>query len=361
MAKDYLFTTTFTFEGRRYKVRADSEKELITKMALKKRDLEDGRKKISRGMLVSDWSKEFLEVYVRQTVSKATFVNYLQIDRYLASQFCGRILADVKSIECQRIINNLSGKSASYVTKVRQYLFRLFDTAVDNGLIRENPARKLSMPKCQDGTHRALTDAERQLLLKVCEYHPAGLWVKTMLYTGIRPGETTLIQGRHIDREKCLLRIEGTKTKAAVRILPFPPELKFPEVGPFEYVFTNQKGEQLNKANIRRMWNAVLREVNIAAGCKVYRNQVMPPLWTAPDLTPYCLRHTFCTDLQAAGVPINVAKELMGHADISTTSRIYTHFSEEAFHSAAEKMAAFREQKEQKINSPTGHLAGHRG
>ena len=31
------------------------------------------------------------------------------------------------------------------------------------------------------------------------------------------------------------------------------------------------------------------------------------------------------TDLQKAGVPINVAKELMGHADIQTTANIYTH------------------------------------
>lgn len=45
----------------------------------------------------------------------------------------------------------------------------------------------------------------------------------------------------------------------------------------------------------------------------------------AKDLTPYCLRHTFCTDLERAGVPINVAKDLMGHSDIAVTANIYTH------------------------------------
>jgi hypothetical protein len=49
----------------------------------------------------------------------------------------------------------------------------------------------------------------------------------------------------------------------------------------------------------------------------------------APDLVCYCLRHTYCTDLQKAGVPINVAKYLMGHANISTTSEIYTHSGNE--------------------------------
>ena len=52
----------------------------------------------------------------------------------------------------------------------------------------------------------------------------------------------------------------------------------------------------------------------------------------------YCLRHTYCTDLQAAGVPINVARELMGHASISTTAEIYTHGSAESFEDAREKL-----------------------
>lgn len=45
----------------------------------------------------------------------------------------------------------------------------------------------------------------------------------------------------------------------------------------------------------------------------------------APDLTLYCLRHTFCTDLQRDGVAINIAKELMGHSSIAVTADIYTH------------------------------------
>ena len=45
----------------------------------------------------------------------------------------------------------------------------------------------------------------------------------------------------------------------------------------------------------------------------------------ADDLVCYCLRHTFCTDLQKKGVPVDIAKYLMGHADIRTTANIYAH------------------------------------
>lgn len=66
-------------------------------------------------------------------------------------------------------------------------------------------------------------------------------------------------------------------------------------------------------------------------GAELYRNQIIQSV-VAPDLTPYCLRHTFCTDLQRAGVTLNVAKELMGHSDISTTANIYTHRNQGVLH-----------------------------
>lgn len=91
--------------------------------------------------------------------------------------------------------------------------------------------------------------------------------------------------------------------------------------------------------------------MNIEMGCKVYRNELMPLIGTtfpvANDLVPYCLRHTYCTDLQSAGVPINVAKELMGHSDISITAKIYTHHSEIAFDNAKQLINKLHTPKEE--------------
>jgi len=69
----------------------------------------------------------------------------------------------------------------------------------------------------------------------------------------------------------------------------------------------------------------------------VYRNQIKLSV-LAPDLEPYCLRHTFCTDLEVDGVPINVARYLMGHKDISVTSKIYTHTTGKVIEDARSKM-----------------------
>ena len=48
------------------------------------------------------------------------------------------------------------------------------------------------------------------------------------------------------------------------------------------------------------------------------------------DCRLYDIRHTYCTNLEKAGVPINIASRLMGHSDISVTSKIYTHATETA-------------------------------
>ena len=47
------------------------------------------------------------------------------------------------------------------------------------------------------------------------------------------------------------------------------------------------------------------------------------------EIELYMLRHTYCTNLEKAGVPINIAKALMGHSSIQMTAKIYTHFDDQ--------------------------------
>ena len=68
----------------------------------------------------------------------------------------------------------------------------------------------------------------------------------------------------------------------------------------------------------------------------------------ADDLTLYCLRHTHVTDLQSAGVPLNVAKDLLGHQSIAMTSQIYTHPSVDAFAEASLKVINFQHAQQRK-------------
>lgn len=87
------------------------------------------------------------------------------------------------------------------------------------------------------------------------------------------------------------------------------------------------------RAQMDRSMGAVFEKRKAKDG-KMRMTKVLSVL--APDFVPYCLRHTYCTDLQNKGVPINIAKYLMGHDDISVTASIYTHISDQAIDIAAE-------------------------
>jgi integrase len=334
---------TFTFEGKRYSVTAKTETNLAVKVAMKKRDLEEGKKRITKHMLVRAWGEKYLKTYKRPSVGDSEYSALKgQMHNWICKDIGGFEIKDVKPLHCQQIMNGLRGKSASTVRKVHILLKGMFEAAFDNDLILENPARRLIPPKAEAGTHRALTDKERAALLEVCETHKYGLWALIMLYCGLRPGETARVIGKHIDAKERILYVDGTKTKAAKRYVPIPDilaeKLKKAMPGPFEHLFQNQYGRPIGKTSMRRMWSAIIKEMNIKMGCRLFRNAVIPPFAVAEDLTAYCLRHTYATDLQTAEVPLNVAKVLLGHSDISTTANIYTHESRESFEGARAKI-----------------------
>ena len=43
-----------------------------------------------------------------------------------------------------------------------------------------------------------------------------------------------------------------------------------------------------------------------------------------PRITPHVLRHTFCTNVQQAGLDVNSLQYLMGHSNASVTLDVYT-------------------------------------
>ena len=349
MAKKYPYRKKISYEGQTKDFKANTRKELEENIINWKRDIDDGKSKLTKNTLVKDWVDQYLEVYRLPSVGADQARDLKSQARVWITPFLGnKSMRDVLPLHCQKILNAMTGKSKTHIEKVRQLLIALFECAIDNNMIYKNPARKVKPPKATSGKRRAITDVEREILLEVCETNDNGLWALTMMHCGPRPCETAYIKAKHVDLKEMLLFIDGTKSEAAERFVPIPNVLrdKFKAAlakttSPEDYLFKNNAGHQIKAWSRRWMWKSIKRQINIAKGVSVINNQLQEPLWTAEDFVAYCLRHTYATDLQKAGVPINVAKYLLGHADISTTGNIYTHDSKEAIEAARELIDKF--------------------
>lgn len=352
--KKYVYVRkSVVWEGKQYEVRGKTEKEALEKLAELRASLKRGEKVVGENSTVDRWYQEWKETYkVPAGITAKSLKMYDEKYNGYIRPIIGKMkLKSVRDIHLQKILNAEAGKSFSHVTKLKMVMQGMFRQARISRLIVFDPAEGLQLPEYVKRSHRAITEDERTHILAVAETHRAGLWVLMSLYAGLRPGETEVLLWKDIDFEKNEIHVykaaeSGTgevkdpKTSAGVRDIPIAPELRERLLEargePFEPVFKNTKGERLNANSLHRLWKSFTRALDIHMGAKVERNRIVEHR-IAEDLTAYCLRHTFCTDLQRAGIPINVAKELMGHADISVTANIYTHRDQDVLHAVMEK------------------------
>lgn len=333
----YKYRHTEVYKNVRIDLRANTQKELHQKVEKRKAAIDKGI--IDGSMLFSAFGEEYLESCKRNTVSASWFRDLSYTLGSIVDGIGDRPMENLRPIHLQGYLNSLTDMAESTIKKRYDLIMQIFKYAYANGVTPDDYTKSLVRPHGITGsTGRSITDYERKILLQVLDGHRGELFCKIMLYCGLRPSEVQALQWRDIDLKKRTIsvnksmKVNGSigepKTSAAYRIVPIPdhfvPLLRSRYGDPFDYIFSH------NHTWRRRMWDNVRREMNIAMGCKTYRNQLVPPIPLAADFDLYNLRHTYCTDLEKLGVPINIASRFMGHSNISITSKIYTHASTEA-------------------------------
>lgn len=348
MGYNYIRKTA-RYNGKKYEAVGKTELEALQKLAEKLAAAKRGEEMVGGSMTVDAWFKQWKATYKdpKGLTPKSLSMYEEKYRNYIRPRIGSMRLRDVRDVHLQRILNEQAGRSASQVKKIRMVMQEMFKRARQSRLIPFDPAELLELPFVTSGSHRPITDQERAAILAVAETHRAGLWVLTLLYTGMRPGETAALMWSDVDftnneihvhaaKESGSKTIKAPKTASGVRDIPIHaallPKLRAAQGEPFSPVFPARAGGRQSESSLRSLWASFRRAMDIHMGAEVSRKKVIKSV-VAPDLSPYCLRHTFCSDLQRAGVPINVAKELMGHADIQTTANIYTHRDQDTLHS----------------------------
>ncbi len=341
--KKYKHRATFQVDGKRYSVYADTKKELMEKKIRKKIELENDEHRLDSSMTLRAWAEQCVETY-KTNQKDITRDKYNQRMEHCILDHIGNMpLKDIKPLHCQQVMNMQAGRSRTQINEVYQTLHFLFRHAVANNLLRNNPAEHIIRPKGTTHHRRALTAHERQYFIQVGLTDRRYYYFMLMLFCGCRPSEAGQVKGSDIQllsNSLPALHIRGTKSDLADRVVPIPAEFyeHLKEIPADEYVACTDRGP-ITVNNRGRIWDSLCRQINIAMGCKMYRNALVPPFPLAPDLVPYCLRHEYCTDLARRKVDIRTAQKLMGHSDIKLTANIYTNLNNDDIADIAAELA----------------------
>ena len=365
--------------GRRYEAKGKTQREAERKLSAKLEAVRRGEVGISDATKVSAWADEWLKTYVQprvrepgapkqpKTMSPNSYRTYDYVIRLYVKPTIGNMrMTAVTEADLRSILNSQKGKSYAHVQKIRVVLKAMFTQAYASRLIYWNPPVGLELPAVTRGTRRSLTPEEKKVFFSVARNHRHGPLFRFLLATGLRPNEVRAIRVRHLDLDNALVRVDeaveaGTnlvstpKTDAGnrhtvINDAELVEHLRAYIKGkkPDDFLFTQRNGSvMITDQNIHEYWRSFARKMDIAMGAEVVHNHIPDPSdlkydgtpvypdpsdpskprnghKLSPDISLYCLRHTFCTDMQRLGVPVEVTKYLMGHEDISTTSNIYT-------------------------------------
>jgi integrase len=200
--------------------------------------------------------------------------------------------------------------------------------AVRAGLLRVDPLAHLRLlPRDDRRRRRALSDAECAALLRAAADEDraggrsqAPFW-RALIETGARRGELAALRWPDADLELGVLRLPAWATKGRkARDLPIGGTLleqlrvlRSQDAGE-GFVFRSRHGKGNNRRNTHRHLQRLLRAAGILRVDAEGRS-----------VDVHALRHTCATRLARAGVDLERARRILGHADPRITAAVYTH------------------------------------
>jgi len=272
---------------------------------------------------------------VEKDASVHTLINY-SVDLRNFSQFLNdREIKTVDVFDVRKFLVSLRQKGYKKVTIARKMacLRSFFKFLTREGHLKSNPMVGLVGPKLEKKLPLFLGEDDIVKLLDTPDIaDPAGLRDKaileTLYSTGIRVSELVGLNVEYIDFIVGIVRVYGKGKKErlapigdrALRAIKNYLKKRKKGVGISDRaVFLNKDGRRLTDRSIR---NIVEKYIKVAS--------------IRTDISPHSLRHSFATHLLNRGADLRSVQELLGHANLSTTT-IYTHLSTERLKNVYDK------------------------
>ena len=322
---------------------AKTEKALRDKIVELKMKMKTGEPVKQSDTLLRDYADSWLETYKASASinTKAMYDNV--VEKHIKPELGHLPLNKLVRSDVQKLIND-NQEHPRTCEIIKMTLVQILNSAVDDKLIRENVAKKTTVPKRQKAEKRALTDLEKEALKKA-DFNPKEkAFVMLLFYFGLRRGEALALTKGDINLKKKTLEVNktvvfdkntpviktGAKSDAGNRIIPVPESAvpffrDFLKTVDTFYLFPGKSFETLSKTQYVKMWERIVKKMNDAVTSDKEKLIGAEPI---TGLTAHILRHNYCTMLYYSGISQKKAVELMGHSDLKMIMEVYAHLDE---------------------------------
>ncbi len=310
--------------------------------------------KINSEMPFGEWIDFWYQTYCKHTLRVTTKGNY-------ENRIYSHIIPEIGSIPLNKVTQSdlqkfyAKTKSGGRKIRVEAYGTGLSDRmiravhancraalekAVDEGLIRTNPAIGCKLPPKKSREMKVLTQNEVIRFLNRAKEEGYYELFLLELGTGMRRGEILALKWSDLNFNTGELRIErqvnvihgeaiisAPKTKASIRTVILPPSLlnillEYKKTVDSEWVFPSplDNTKTRSPSAVRKRLQLILER----AGC--------------PKVRFHDLRHTFSTMALEKGMDIKSLSSMLGHVSSATTIDIYSHITNTMQQQAAVKI-----------------------
>lgn len=323
---------------------AKTEKELREKIAETKMKIKADEIVKESDMLLKDYADMWYKTYKASVEinTKAMYKN--AIDKHIKPNIGYLPLNKIKRSDIQNLINKNQDHPRTCEI-IRMTLLQILNSAIDDKLLTENIARKVTLPKRNKSEKRALSDIEKKAIKKADLSLTEKAFINLIFYFGLRRGEALALTKSDINLKRNVLIVNktvvfdgnnpiiktGAKSDAGNREIPIPIGVKpflrdfLKQVDTF-YLFKGKNAEIVTKSQYVKMWNRIVRKLNDSATSDKEKKLGVKKI---NGLTAHIFRHNYCTMLYYSGVSQKKAVELMGHSDVKMIMEVYAHLDEQ--------------------------------
>jgi len=275
-----------------------------------------------------DVAHRWLENYVKKRLKRGTIERYeSMLNRIIIPVIGLKGINKIKRSDIKTLLNNAldQGISRSTVELIRTVISSIFNAAIDEELVKDNPTnnilKSLNLKKEQQKEINPYTKDEVRHFLDICikHYPQSYTFFMTAFSTGLRLGELLALNWSDINLSERTIKVSKTYKRGEIsgtkngktRFVDISDKLY--EVLSAEHkktgiTFVNKKGKRHEQNAMGKHFKRILKNHDLRV------------------IKFHDIRHTFVSLLISSGANIVYVKEQAGHSSIKMTIDVYSKF-----------------------------------